>query len=108
MKHYVIDADGGIREFSKEAGSKIAAGLQGIPDFAASKQRYLQVKVVPNESQEKLEVHLASAWLEFDQQGSLINVLPDNAENKEPDDFLRQTCAELALADEAQLPLVWH
>jgi len=119
MHHYVLttvplqtvlsDADSGIREFSHEESMLIAAGKQAIPEYADSRQRYLQVAVVPTEDDNRMEVRMAGAWLNFDHEGLLVA-----ADAQSPDDeeivsaFERQTCAELALLAEEQLITTLH
>lgn len=102
LKHYVLNVDGSLREFSNEESSKIASGRQSVPEFSNSRVRYVQVQVLEpkadaDEAPEvQVEVRLAGAALSFDDEGKLEQAEALN-EAEEVSEFERQTCAELAL-----------
>lgn len=102
LKHYVLNSDGSLREFSDEESSMIASGLQAVPEFSNERVRYVQVQVLePKATAEEtvemqIEVRLAGAALSFNDEGKLT--LAEALEEVEAvSDFERQTCAELAL-----------
>lgn len=103
LKHYVLNADGSLREFSDEESMLIANGLRGVPEFSGARVRYVQVQVLePKPASEgavnevQVEVRLAGAALSFDDEGKLA--LAEALEKvEEVSEFERQTCAELAL-----------
>lgn len=102
LKHYVLNSDGSLREFSDEESTMIASGLQAVPEFSNERVRYVQVqvmepKMVEDERPEKqIEVRLAGAALSFNEEGKLT--LAEALEEAEAvSEFERQTCAELAL-----------
>lgn len=102
LKHYVLNSDGSLREFSDEESTMIASGLQAVPEFSNERVRYVQVQVmepktVEDERPEKqIEVRLAGAALSFNEEGKLT--LAEALEEAEAvSEFERQTCAELAL-----------
>ncbi len=105
LKHYVLESDGSLREFSEEESSMIASGLRAVPEFSNERVRYVQVQVMEpkaatvteDERREKqIEVRLAGAALSFNEEGKLT--LAEALEEAEAvSEFERQTCAELAL-----------
>lgn len=103
LKHFVLNADGSLREFSDEESMMIANGLKAVPEFSNERVRYVQVQVLePGEdkaegvSEVQVEVRLAGAALSFNDEGHLT-LAEALAETEEVSDFERQTCAELAL-----------
>jgi hypothetical protein len=102
LKHYVLNRDGSLQEFSDEESTLIASGLRAVPEFSNERVRYVQVQVLePKRADEEsteaqVEVRLAGAALSFDEEGKLT--LAEALEELEAvNDFERQTCAELAL-----------
>lgn len=102
LKHFVLNADGSLQEFSDEDSMLIANGLKAVPEFSNERVRYVQVQVLEaGQSEEtstnvQVEVRLAGAALSFNEEGHLT-LAEALAESEEVSDFERQTCAELAL-----------
>lgn len=103
LKHYVLNGDGSLQEFSDEESQLIATGLRAVPEFSEQRVRYVQVQVLEPKAKNKLEpqevqveVRLAGAALSFNEEGKLA--LAESLEKQEEvSEFERQTCAELAL-----------
>ena len=102
LKHYVLNQDGSLREFSNEESMAIANGLRAVPEFSGERVRYVQVQVLEPKDAEKelreiqVEVRLAGAALSFNDEGKLA--LAEALNDVEAvSEFERQTCAELAL-----------
>lgn len=94
IKHYIVTEDR-IREFSDEEGTSVANGQRLLPEYADSKLRYVQVVVNPNEREGAVQVQIAGAYLQFDDQGRLTEA--GAREVNEDDKFEHETCVQLAL-----------
>ena len=105
IKHYIF-ADNRIREFSNEEGSRVANGERLLPEYADSKLRYVQVVLDPNESKGALQVQIAGAYLQFDEEGRLKEA--GAREVKEADKFEHETCVQLALSERYREAITLH
>lgn len=97
LRHYVFEPDGQLREFTHEAGARVANGDQALPEYADTQLRYLQV-AVEDESDEnaKVQVRMAAAMLSFNSDGFLTAAEPYDGDMIS--EFEREALAEFALA----------
>ena len=96
IKHYIV-TDSFIREFTDEEGTRVANGDRLLPEYADSKLRYVQVMLNPKESEGAVQVQIAGAYLQFDEQGRLTEA--GAREVDETDKFEHETCVQLALSN---------
>lgn len=78
IRHFLLTTDGGIREFSTEQAAMIAAGASRLPEFAASKLRYLQLTLDDEINSGELKVQTAGACIQFDADGRLTEASAPN------------------------------
>ncbi len=97
IRHYVLTADGAIREFSADEAALIAAGANRIPEFADSNLRYLQVSWAPEVDQE-LKIQTAGAAIHFDAEGRMVEARATTEEEK-ISRFEHDTCVQWALRE---------
>lgn len=69
-RHFVITPDG-IREFSAEQASQIAAGSKNLPEFAGRNLRYMQLTLDETNEPGEIRVQTAGACIRFDGEGRL-------------------------------------
>ena len=99
IKHYILTDDGHIAEFSTEEAFKVANRLSALPQFAGSRQRYVQVQFdAPDGSApEELKVRIAGAYVSFDGQGRLSDADAPSENESAISSFEHETCVQLAL-----------
>lgn len=110
VRHYILSNDGRIAEFSTEQAFKVANRMCALPQFADSRQRYVQVQFEePAEATgEQLRVRIAGAYVSFDQQGRLSDAdAPDTAESA-ISRFEHETCVQLALREALHESVTLH
>lgn len=110
VKHYILTNDGRITEFSTEEAFKVANGLSALPQFADTRQRYIQVQYDEPEGQEtdKLQVKIAGAYVSFDAAGKLREA-GSPADGEEPiSRFEHDTCVQLALKGAIGEAIILH
>lgn len=101
VRHYILSNDGRIAEFSTEEAFKVANRLSTLPEFADTRQRYVQVQFEePAEAQgDQLRVRIAGAFVSFDQQGRLADAGAPDASDSAISRFEHETCVQLALRE---------
>jgi RNase P/RNase MRP subunit POP5 len=99
VKHYILTNDGRIAEFSTEEAFKVANRLSALPEYASSRQRYVQVQFdEPEEATEdSLKVRIAGAYVSFDGQGRLSDANAPAENESAITRFEHETCVQLAL-----------
>jgi hypothetical protein len=99
VKHYILANDGRIAEFSTEEAFKVANRLSTLPQYADSRQRYVQVQFDdPDEAApESLKVRIAGAYVSFDGQGRLSDANAPAENETAITRFEHETCVQLAL-----------
>ncbi|MGH8454374.1 MAG: hypothetical protein ACRES4_10090 [Nevskiales bacterium] len=99
VKHYILSNDGRIAEFSTEEAFKVANRLSSLPQFADSRQRYVQVQFEePGEAMhDQLKVRIAGAYVSFDGQGRLSEADAPAENDNAISHFEHETCVQLAL-----------
>lgn len=101
-RHFVITPEDGIREFTAEQASLIAAGASRIPEFAGRNLRYLQLTVDDESSSGELKVQTAGASIRFDAEGRLKEAAPPD-ESERISSFEHDAVVQWALR---KLPVV--
>ena len=110
VKHYILSNDGQIAEYSTEQAFLVANGLSPLPEFADSRQRYVQVQYDEPEElgTEKLQVRVSGAYVSFDGQGRLSGA-GTNTDGREPiSRFEQDTCVQLALREALREARILH
>lgn len=99
IKHYILTDDGRIAEFSTEEAFKVANRLSALPQYADSRQRYVQVQFDdPEEAMvDSLKVRIAGAYVSFDGQGRLSDANAPEDNESAISSFEHETCVQLAL-----------
>ena len=99
VKHYILSNDGHIAEFSTEEAFKVANRLSTLPQFADSRQRYVQVQFdeLDEAAPDTLKVRIAGAYVSFDDQGRLSNADAPAENDNAISSFEHETCVQLAL-----------
>jgi len=99
VKHYILTDDGRIAEFSTEEAFKVANRLSALPQYADSRQRYVQVQFDdPDEVElDRLKVRVAGAYISFDNQGRLSDADAPAENESAISHFENETCVQLAL-----------
>jgi len=105
VKHFIVN-HGEVREFTGEEGSKVANGERLLPEYADSKIRYVQVVVQPREQENGVQVQIAGAYLQFDENGRLSEAAA--RESDDLDRFEQETCVQLALHNRYIEPATVH
>lgn len=106
IRHFVLTADGDIREFSAEEAALIASGANRLPEFADRRLRYLQVSW-DAESGSELKIQTAGAAIRFDGEGRLTEAAPPGDGDK-ISRFEHDTCVQWALRGVAVPPPTIH
>jgi hypothetical protein len=106
IRHFVLTAEGTIREFSTEQAALIAAGSDRLPEFADQRLRYLQV-TLEDASSNELKIQTAGASIRFDADGRMTEAAPP-AENENISRFEHDTCVQWALKDIPATALTFH
>lgn len=106
-RHFVITPDGGIREFSTEQASLIAAGARNVPEFAGRALRYMQLTVDEAADGGEIRVQTAGASIRFDAQGRLQEAAPPGNEDK-ISSFEHDAVVQWALRDVPAIAPVFH
>ncbi len=106
IRHFVLGQDGSIREFSPEEAALIAAGSNKLPEFAATRVRYLQVSW-DDEATTELKIQTAGAAIKFDSDGRLAEAAPPSDEEK-ISRFEHDTCVQWALRNVEVAALTFH
>ncbi|MDE2149685.1 MAG: hypothetical protein KGJ55_07625 [Gammaproteobacteria bacterium] len=106
IRHFVLTADGNIREFSAEEAAAIAAGASRLPEFADRRLRYLQV-TWDAETEAGLQIQTAGAAIRFDGEGRLAEAIPPCDQDR-LSRFEHDTCVQWALRGLASPPLTQH
>lgn len=100
IKHYLLTQDGRVREFEAAEASRIANGLNALPEYADSDLRYVQVVVDSGQEENSLQVKTAGAMLHFDHAGNLAEAQGSQEGEEDPiSRFEHDTCVQLALQD---------
>lgn len=110
VRHYILSDDGRIAEFSTEEAFKVANRLSALPQFAASRQRYVQVQFEEPEEvlSDKLKVRIAGAYVSFDEQGQLSEADAPTETESAISSFEHETCLQLALREALRENVVLH
>jgi hypothetical protein len=110
IKHYILSNDGRIAEFSTEEAFKVANRLSTLPQFADSRQRYVQVQFdeLGEAAPENLKVRIAGAYVSFDDQGRLSNADAPAENDTAISNFEHETCVQLALRGALGEPMTLH
>lgn len=104
--HFLITPEGGIREFSAEQASMVAAGASRLPEFAQQHVRYLQVTVC-SDTGDEIKVQTTGATIGFDREGKLSDAGPPREE--EPiTRFELDACVQWALKRLPNLSVTFH
>lgn len=104
MKHYLCLPDS-ITEVSHNDSIEVANGSKCLPQYAGECLRYIQVELLEdndNDVDEQVEVRIAGALLDFDDDGRLTAAHALEEGDGHISEFERETCAELAILDEMQ------
>lgn len=94
-RHFVLEQDGAIREFTAEEAALIAAGANRLPEFAERRVRYLQVSW-DQDSEPELKIQTAGAAICFDAEGRLTEASPPT-DDERISRFEHDTCVQWAL-----------
>lgn len=109
LRHYVFEENGALREFTQEAGARVANGESALPEYADSQLRYLQVAVDDNvPPNTKVEVRMAVAMLSFNDEGYLTNAESFEDEDDVVSPFERQALAEYVLSKDHLVDFTQH
>lgn len=106
-RHFVITPEGGIREFSTEQASLIAAGTSSLPEFAGRNLRYLQLTVDDENENGELKVQTAGASIRFDSDGRLQDAAPPN-EQERISSFEHDAVVQWALRNVPAVAPIFH
>lgn len=110
IKHYILTNDGRIAEFSTEEAFKVANRLSALPQFADSRQRYVQVQFdeLDGPVTEKVKVRIAGAYVSFDGQGHLSETDAPGENDNAISNFEHETCVQLALRNQLGEAITLH
>lgn len=109
LRHYVFQEDGTLREFTQEAGARVASGDEPIPEYADSQLRYLQVDIDEEGNPgRKVEVRMAAAMLSFNTEGYLTSAESYDDEDAVVSEFERQALAEYVLSEDELAHFTQH
>ncbi|QHS09450.1 hypothetical protein [Sinimarinibacterium sp. NLF-5-8] len=106
-RHFVLTAEGSIREFSAHEAAQIAAGSNRIPEFAGHNLRYLQLTLEDTPDSNELRVQTAGARVQFDEQGRLTQGTPPTDEQP-ISRFEHDAVVQWALRDVAAIAPTFH
>jgi hypothetical protein len=108
VKHYILTNDGHITEYSAEEAFRVANGMRTLPEYADSRQRYIQVQF-DEQGEDKLQIRIAGAYVSFDAQGQLrdANALVTGGEHPITP-FEHDTCVQLALRGALNVAVTLH
>lgn len=106
-RHFVITPDGGIREFTAEQASLIAAGSSALPEFAGHNLRYMQLTVDETKDGGELRVQTAGASIRFDANGRLQDASPPN-DTEKISSFEHDAVVQWALRNVPAIAPVFH
>lgn len=106
-RHFVITPDGGIREFTAEQASMIAAGARSVPEFAGRNLRYLQLTVDEANDGGEIKVQTAGASIRFDDDGKLKDAAPPN-ESERISSFEHDAVVQWALRNVPAVAPIFH
>lgn len=106
-RHFVITPDGGIREFTAEQASLIAAGARNLPEFAGHNLRYMQLTVDDAGDSGEIKVQTAGASIRFDDKGRLQDAAPPKDDEK-ISSFEHDAVVQWALRDVPAIAPVFH
>ena len=94
IRHFIVENDA-IREFSSEEGTAVANGETLLPEYADSDVRYVQVMMDKTKDETGIQVHIAGAYLKFDESGRLSEA--NGRDDDDLDRFEQEACVHLAL-----------
>jgi hypothetical protein len=106
IRHFVLTAEGVVREFSTEQAALIAAGSDRLPEFSGQRVRYLQV-TLEDTSAHELKILTAGASIRFDADGRMAEAGPPG-EHENISRFEHDTCVQWALKDIPATALTFH
>ena len=106
IRHFVLTADGAIREFSTDQAAQIAAGADRLPEFADQRVRYLQV-TLEDATESELKIQTAGASIGFDGDGRMTEAGPP-ADHENISRFEHDACVQGALKDIPATAVTFH
>ena len=106
IRHFVLTAEGTIREFSTDQAALIAAGADTLPEFADQRLRYLQV-TLEDAADSELRIQTAGACLRFDADGKMAEAGPP-ADHENISRFEHDACVQWALKDIPATAVTFH
>lgn len=100
-KHFLLTNDGRIEEFSEEQAARVADGSTPLPQFADSRQRYVQVAFDDGDTTDngELRVYTMGAIVGFDTEGRLTRAETPDSEQQALSHFEQDACVQFALRD---------
>ncbi len=106
IRHFVLTAEGNIREFSTEQAALIAAGANKLPEFADQRVRYLQI-TLQDATENELKIQTAGASIRFDADGRMAEAGPPT-DNENISRFEHDACVQWALKDIPATSVTFH
>lgn len=106
-RHFVITPNDGIREFSADQASRIAAGAHQLPEFAGCALRYMQLTVDEASDNGEVRIQTAGASIRFDAEGRLKDALPPN-DAERISTFEHDAVVQWALRDMPAVAVTFH
>lgn len=106
IRHFVLTADGSIREFSTEQAALIASGNDRLPEFAGEKLRYLQI-TLEDSSETELRIQTSGASIRFDDEGRIAEAAPPQ-DHETFSRFEHDACVQWALKDIPATSITFH
>jgi hypothetical protein len=107
VKHFVLTPEGTVREFSADVAARVASGQSTLPEYAATRLRYLQI-ALDQSAENEIRVHAGVACLQFDEKGAFSGAEAPSNENDQVDPFEYDACIQWALRETGSTELVYH
>ncbi|MEQ8798787.1 MAG: hypothetical protein RJQ08_16795 [Salinisphaeraceae bacterium] len=97
-RHYLLDPDGRVDEFSEQEAARVASGLRPLPQYADKALRYLQVAYDDNQpAQGELRVYTTGALIRFDGDGRMTEADALDNDTHRVSAFEHEACVQFAL-----------
>lgn len=107
VKHFVLTPEGTVREFSADDAARVASGESTLPEYAATRLRYLQI-ALDESAENEVRVHAGVACLQFDEKGTFSGAEAPAGEDDQVDPFEYDACIQWALRENGSTELVYH